>query len=174
MQISCTRRGNCLVYKCPVNQTERNSRKPLRVSYRFKHKKAEEEFEGVTEFSVVTSVCVQQANQSMVCSKAGETLTTITEFRYEPALQDILYSNWQILAAVGDTILVSIIALLLARKFDLFQRARIVRNHPSIFISLSTPSLPPPSPPTSPTSSPQTSPPTSPQTSPPPSPPPSP
>ena len=131
MQISCTMRGNCLVYKCPVNQTEKNGRKTLRVSYEFKQKEAveAEEFEGVTDFSVVTSVCVQQADQSKICSKAGETLTTISEFTYEPASTlDLILSNWQILVAVAATILVLVGTLLLAWKFDLFQRARIIRT----------------------------------------------
>ena len=126
MQISCTTRGNCLLYKCPVNQTERSNSKPLRVSYDFRLKEAESE--GVTKFSVLTSVCVQQAVQTKDCSEAGEILNTASQFRYYPTLLHLIYSNWQILVAVCDAILVSIIAHLLARKFNLFQRARIVRN----------------------------------------------
>ena len=129
MQISCTMRGNCLLYKCPVNQMERRKSKPLRVSYDFRQKEAEGESEGVTQFSVVTLVCVQQADHTKDCSKAGEILTTASEFRYYPASTlDLIYSNWQIIVAVAATILVLVLALLLAWKFDLFQRARIVRN----------------------------------------------
>ena len=135
MQISCTMRGDCLVYKCEVNQTEKTrsqekgTRNNLQVRYEFKHQEAKEESGGVTEFSVVASVCVRQAEGSQDCSKAGETLTTRSQFiYYPPSTLDQIYSNWQIIVAVAATILVFVITLVLAWKFDLFQRARIVRN----------------------------------------------
>ena len=129
MQISCTEPGDCLVYQCEVNQTEKGRNKPLEVSYEFRHKEAQEGSEDVTEFSVVTSVCVQQADQSKECSQAGEILTTRSEFvYYPPSTLDILFSYWQIIVAVAATILVFVISVLLAWKFDLFQRARIVKN----------------------------------------------
>ena len=99
------------------------------MSYEFRHKEAQEGSEDVTEFSVVTSVCVQQADQSKECSQAGEILTTRSEFvYYPPSTLDMLLSYWQIIVAVAATILVFVIAVLLAWKFDLFQRARIVKN----------------------------------------------
>ena len=129
MKISCTQRGDCLVYQCEVNQTEKDNSKPLRVRYEFNHKEAQEKSEDVTEFSVVTSVCVQQADQTQECSQAGETLTTRSEFIYYPATTlDIIYSHWQIIVAVAATVLVFVTVVLLAWKFNLFQRARIVRN----------------------------------------------
>ena len=133
MTISCTKQEDCLIYECPVNQMEKNRTKQLTVRYEFRSKEAQEESDDLTEFSVVTSVCVQPADESKdwskICSKDVKTLDTHSEFIYYPATTlDIITSNWQIIVAVGAAILVLVSAILLAWKFDLFQRARIVRN----------------------------------------------
>ena len=126
MLISCTKSDDCLIYKCDVSKMRKDDEETLRLTYQFQHKKAQEKSEDVTEFTVVTSICVQQSDQSMDCSEGGETKS---EFHYyPPSPLDIIASNWQIIVAVAATILVLVIAVLLAWKFDLFQRARIIRN----------------------------------------------
>ena len=80
MQISCSVREDCLVYECLVYQTEKNGNKALGVRFEFRQKEAEEEYEGMTEFSVVTPVCVLQANESQVDWSTHEIILIIDPF----------------------------------------------------------------------------------------------
>ena len=80
---------------------------------------AEEE---VTRFEVVTSVCVLQ-------SETSECEVTSSVFEYTKSPLDILIDYWKLLVAVGATIIVFIAVLLLAWKFDLFQKVRFVKNN---------------------------------------------
>ena len=106
---------------------EKTRNKQLEVRYEFRNKEAQEVSEDLTEFSVVTSLCVQPADEindwSKICS------VTHSQFiYYPPTAIDFIYSYWQIIVAVAATIFVLVVAIFLAWKCDLFQRARIVRN----------------------------------------------
>ena len=113
---------------------EKTRNKQLEVRYEFRSKEAQEVSEDLTEFSVVTSLCVQPADESndwsKICSENVNSLVvTHSQFiYYPPTAIDIIYSYWQIIVAVAATIFVLVVAIFLAWKCDLFQRARIVRN----------------------------------------------
>ena len=119
LTMACTPKQDCLVYQCQVPQIYRSHRKKLTVSYQFDARQAAEE--EVTRFEVVTSVCVLQ-------SETSECEVTSSVFEYTKSPLDILIDYWKLLVAVGATIIVFIAVLLLAWRFDLFQKVRFVKN----------------------------------------------
>ena len=129
MTLACSVRGDCLVYQCPVPGMQRFDRTKLRVNYEFNSKLAEQEGQGATRFEVWSSVCVLQRD-SQICADSGKVVTTRTVFQYFPQTTlDVLIDYWQVLVAVGAAIIVFIAVLLLAWKFELFQRVRIVKKN---------------------------------------------
>ena len=131
--IACKVRGSCLLYRCPVSSSlKKSERKVVKVSYDFNMKKAEQRNEE-TKFVVRTSLCVLKRDQfqpdHIVCDASNTTITTTTVFQYfQPSALDVLIDYWQIVVGAGAAIIVFIVILLLAWKFDLFRRARIVKN----------------------------------------------
>lgn len=131
--VACTRRGDCLVYQCPVPQLQKFDSKKLRVSFEFNTSLAEQE--SVARFEVATSICVLKGgdddddDDEIICVGTGETLTTRTVFRYfQQSPLDVLIDYWQVVVAVGAALIVFIIVLILAWYFDLFQRVRFVQK----------------------------------------------
>ena len=128
LTMACTPKQDCLVYQCQVPQMYRSHRKKLTVSYQFDAMLAAEE--EVTRFEVATSVCVRVLQSEISeCVDFGKLLNTSLVFKYNKSTLEILIDYWKLLVAVGATIIVFISVLLLAWKFDLFQKVRFVKNN---------------------------------------------
>ena len=133
--ISCQLGGSCLLYHCRLDSSlQRSERKVVKVSFAFNMKKAEQRSQQ-TKFLVRTSLCVLKRGQfqlnHIVCKAepTNTTITTTTVFQYfQQSPLDVLIDSWQIVVGVGASVIVFIIALLLAWRFDLFHRARILKN----------------------------------------------
>ena len=132
--LSCRLRGDCLVYHCIIEESlQRLETERMEVSFEFDKSLASQRSE--VKWRVVTSVCVLSRDQSdqndIVCQDdpTHRTLSIATEVQFYPQSPlDVLIGYWQLLVGVGSSILVFLIVLLLAWKFDLFQRVRIVKK----------------------------------------------
>ena len=133
--ITCVLPGSCLLYHCRVGSSlQRLEEKVVTLSFDFNMKKAEQRNQQ-TKFVVRTSLCVLKRDQfqpnHIVCEAdpTNSTITTTTVFQYfQQSPLDVLIDSWQIVVGAGAALIVFIIVLLLAWKFDLFHRARIIKN----------------------------------------------